>query len=173
MELPPLHLPQRWKSVLGRHWPWKIKTKRERKPNCWNWWKKYRLIQKYLDVKDLNSTESLQSKAKRSHLLLLQELSTAPLPNLKHLVRQTCRLSCAQKTPPLTAQNYPPRNRVHPRPVWLSSLSRTLPGGKSGKHPPRILVTKRNSTVETEQQLWELCRAARCFFKSWLECHNI
>lgn len=71
----------------------------------------------------------------------------------KCLRRQARKPSCPQKTPPLTAQKYPPMRGVHPRPVWPCSLPSTVPEGERGKHPPRALVTVRNSTEETEPVL--------------------
>lgn len=44
---------------------------------------------------------------------------------------------------------------------------------RMGKTPLRVSLTERNSMMETEQQLWELRRAARWFLRSWLEYPNI
>lgn len=172
MQLPPLHLPQRWKSVLGRPQQRKIETKRRKK----TWLLLAEEVQADSEVLGcerflLNWVTAKQSKAITSPTATGTEHSIPP--DHKCLLRQICRLSCPQKTPPLAAQNYPPRRRALPRPVWPSSLLRTLPGGELGKHPPRSSVTGRNCMMEIEQQLWELCRAMRWFLRSRLDYHNI
>lgn len=172
MWLPPLHLPQRLKSDLGRHWKRRIKRRKK------TWLLLMKEVQADSEVLAwvrvlLSWVTAKQSKAKRCTPPTTTGTEHSTPSDHKRLIRQTCRLSCPQKTPLLTVQNYLPRHRGHPRPPWPSSLLRTLPGGELGKHPPCILVTERNSTMETEQQIWELYRARRRYLKSWLQYCNI